>query len=100
MIGCNRRDHVGESPIMIPTGSAHAAPALRPLFQWKPVDGATSYELQVDNNCPTTDFASCSLPSPAMTRWHGIATASLFAPQAWATARTAFGIPINFAISE
>jgi len=46
------------------TGSAHAAPALRPRFQWTTVDGATSYELQVDNSCPTIGFASCTFPSP------------------------------------
>lgn len=46
------------------TGSAHAAPALRPRFQWTAVDGATSYELQVDDSCPTTGFARCAFPSP------------------------------------
>jgi hypothetical protein len=46
------------------TGSAHAASALRPHFQWTTVDGATSYELQVDDSCPTTGFARCGFPSP------------------------------------
>ena len=38
-------------------------------------------------------------PSPRTTRWHGIATASLLAPQALATARTAAGEPILRATS-
>lgn len=38
-------------------------------------------------------------PSLRITRWHGMATAILFAAQAPATARTAFGAPIRCASS-
>jgi hypothetical protein len=39
------------------------------------------------------------LPSARTARWHGTATASVFAAQAAATARTEFGAPIRAAIS-
>ena len=44
------------------TGSVWAARSVAPLFQWAPVAGATSYELQVDDSCAAP--AGCLFPSP------------------------------------
>src|SRR4051812_46614164 len=46
------------------TGSAHALRALRPRFQWKTVDAALTYDLQVDDSCPAAAFAVCPFTSP------------------------------------
>jgi hypothetical protein len=37
---------------------------LSPRFVWKGVAGATAYEVQVDDSCSVTGFASCTFPSP------------------------------------
>jgi hypothetical protein len=46
------------------TGSAGAAPSRRPLFRWRAVAHATSYDLQVDDSCDPDSFRSCAFPSP------------------------------------
>lgn len=64
------------TPVMIrPHDPAVHAYVLRPTGSWK------------------------ALPSVRTTRWPGMATASVFAAQACATARMAFGKPMRRAIS-
>jgi hypothetical protein len=46
------------------TGSAGAAQSRRPLFRWRAVAHATSYDLQVDDSCDPEAFRSCAFPSP------------------------------------
>jgi FG-GAP repeat protein/VCBS repeat protein len=46
------------------TGSVLAAASRRPLFRWRAVAQATSYELQVDDSCDPAAFRSCEFPSP------------------------------------
>lgn len=46
------------------TGSIHAALSLRPVFRWRAVPEATSYDLQVDDSCEPASFRSCAFPSP------------------------------------
>jgi hypothetical protein len=46
------------------TGTVLSALARRPLFRWRAVAQATSYELQVDDSCDPASFRSCELPSP------------------------------------
>jgi FG-GAP repeat/FG-GAP-like repeat len=46
------------------TGTASAAQSRRPLFRWRAVAQATSYDLQVDDSCDPESFRSCAFPSP------------------------------------
>jgi hypothetical protein len=46
------------------TGTVFAALSRRPLFRWRAVAQATSYELQVDDSCDPASFRSCEFPSP------------------------------------
>jgi hypothetical protein len=46
------------------TGTALAALSRRPLFRWRAVALATSYELQVDDSCDPDSFRGCEFPSP------------------------------------
>lgn len=46
------------------TGSVRAALSRRPLFRWRPLPEATTYEIQVDDSCLPADFRSCDFPSP------------------------------------
>jgi hypothetical protein len=46
------------------TGSVFAARSLTPAFAWTPVDGATEYEIEIDDTCPASGFDGCSFPSP------------------------------------
>jgi hypothetical protein len=48
------------------TGSVFSESALRPTFQWAAVAGATEYELDVDDACPTEGFASCRISTPRL----------------------------------
>ncbi|HVV85936.1 MAG TPA: hypothetical protein VHE35_22910 [Kofleriaceae bacterium] len=48
------------------TGSVHAAASLRPHFAWRPVAGATRYELAVDDSCEVSSFQTCVFPSPEL----------------------------------
>ena len=56
------------------TGSARAAATaavrkpLRPRLRWRPLAGATTYQVQLDDSCTLSDFRSCALPSP---EWSG-----------------------------
>ncbi len=45
------------------TGSVHATAPLRPKLRWHPVDGATSYDVQLDDSCPPTGFVACEFAS-------------------------------------
>lgn len=38
----------------------------RPKFIWNTVELATSYELQIDDSCTTSDFGACNFPSPEL----------------------------------
>lgn len=49
-----------------PTGSVHADPSFnvrRPTFRWRAVSGAGAYRIQVTDDCPAGDFASCTFAS-------------------------------------
>jgi hypothetical protein len=46
------------------TGSARAALARRPLFRWRALPEATSYEIQIDDSCDAAAFRTCTFPSP------------------------------------
>jgi hypothetical protein len=46
------------------TGSVRAARARRPMFRWRALAEATSYEIQVDDSCDDAAFRSCTFPSP------------------------------------
>jgi len=45
------------------TGSVHAEVALRPTLRWHPVAGVTRYEVEIDDSCPTSGFATCDFAS-------------------------------------
>src|ERR1044071_7097658 len=45
------------------TGSMHAAISRRPLFRWRAVPLAISYDVQVDDSCDPESFRSCAFPS-------------------------------------
>jgi hypothetical protein len=45
------------------TGSIHAAISRRPLFRWRAVPLAISYDVQVDDSCDPESFRSCAFPS-------------------------------------
>ncbi|MBI5502390.1 MAG: VCBS repeat-containing protein [Deltaproteobacteria bacterium] len=51
------------------TGSYLVSSSLRPTFRWTASTsggcGTTTYELQLDDSCPTDGFAACTFPSPA-----------------------------------
>lgn len=40
---------------------------LRPTFTWMKVNNAQRYEIQIEDNCPATDFSSCDFDSPVLT---------------------------------
>jgi hypothetical protein len=46
------------------TGSVFALRSLTPAFAWTPVDGATEYEIELDDTCPASGFDGCAFPSP------------------------------------
>ena len=46
------------------TGSVKATRSRRPLFRWRPLAEATSYEVQVDDSCDPAAFRSCAFSSP------------------------------------
>jgi len=46
------------------TGSALAERSLRPVFRWDAVAGATTYEIEIEADCPASDFGGCSFTSP------------------------------------
>jgi hypothetical protein len=46
------------------TGSVFAPRSLTPAFTWTPVDGATEYEIEIDDTCPVSGFDGCAFPSP------------------------------------
>ncbi|MBI2896018.1 MAG: FG-GAP repeat protein [Deltaproteobacteria bacterium] len=41
-----------------------AVRARQPRFVWEPSSSATSYELEIDDDCPVPGFANCDFPSP------------------------------------
>jgi hypothetical protein len=65
------------------TGGAHRAIALTPAFVWRPVTGATSYELEVDDSCPVHGYRACDFPSPEIHQT-GVVTTSYQTPTALA----------------
>jgi len=69
------------------TGSLHLraeAGSLRPEFAWTEVEPVTcaalTYQLQVDDECPFSEFAGCEFPSPEIDAT-GVTTAT-FVPEA------------------
>ncbi len=50
------------------TGSVHGAAngTLRPTFEWDAADGATDYQIQLDDSCASPGFADCTFDSPEL----------------------------------
>lgn len=50
------------------TGSVHGAAngTLRPTFEWDAADGATDYQIQLDDSCTSPGFADCTFDSPEL----------------------------------
>jgi hypothetical protein len=50
------------------TGSVHGAAngTLRPTFEWDAADGATNYQIQLDDSCTSPGFADCAFDSPEL----------------------------------
>lgn len=50
------------------TGSVHGAVngTLRPTFEWDAADGATDYQIQLDDSCTSPGFADCTFDSPEL----------------------------------
>jgi len=46
------------------TGSVFSDRALEPVLRWLPAANATSYEVEIESDCPVVDFASCAFGSP------------------------------------
>jgi hypothetical protein len=61
------------------TGSHLAMNARRPVLRWKGVSGASSYEIDIDDSCSVSGFASCTFASPEV---HATATSTTYQPAA------------------
>ena len=48
------------------TGSVHVPASRMPTFSWSRIEGATSYELQVSDECSPGSFDSCAFAMPAV----------------------------------
>ena len=62
--------------VMAPNSSAISRRSLRPYFVWRPVVGATSYDLELDDNCLMPSRDTCTFPSPVQESGAGDAAPS------------------------
>lgn len=71
--------------IHVPAGSSVVDHPLKPRFMWLPLSDATSYEIELEDDCAVAGWEQCSFPSPIALTTMGEAAPSgealVFRPQ-------------------